>query len=64
MTQLAQGFDPLEPAALEFRRRAAIEYLGQAIFINREHGVELAARVLAATPMPANTGIEQLDPSP
>jgi len=50
MTQLAQGFDPLEPAALEFRRRAAIEYLGQAIFINREHGVELAARVLAATP--------------
>jgi TetR/AcrR family transcriptional regulator len=52
MTKLSQGFDPLERSALEFRRKAAIEYLGQAIFANRKHGARLAARVLAATPMP------------
>jgi TetR/AcrR family transcriptional regulator len=52
MTKLALGFDPLERSSLEFRRRAAIEYLGQAIFIDREHGAQLSARVLASTPMP------------
>jgi TetR/AcrR family transcriptional regulator len=52
INKLSMGFDPLERGALEFRRTAAIEYLGQAIFINREHGRRLAARVLAATPMP------------
>jgi TetR/AcrR family transcriptional regulator len=44
--------DPFEPSALEFRRKAAIELLGQAIFIDRPHGVRLAAGVLADTPMP------------
>jgi TetR/AcrR family transcriptional regulator len=52
MNKLSQGFDPLERGALEFRRKAAIEYLGQAIFVDRKHGAQLAARVLAATPMP------------
>ena len=47
--------DPLERSALEFRRKAAIEYLGQTIFIDREHGARVAARVLAATPMPEPT---------
>jgi len=50
--RLTLGFDPLERGALEFRRKAAIEYLGQAIFIDREHGKRLAERVLAASPMP------------
>jgi TetR/AcrR family transcriptional regulator len=58
MTRLTQGFDPLEPAALSFRRKAAIEYLGKAIFIDREHGTRVAARVLAATPMPPKNEIE------
>ena len=44
--------DPFEPSALEFRRKAAVEFLGQAIFIDRPHGVLIAARVLADTPMP------------
>jgi TetR/AcrR family transcriptional regulator len=44
--------DLLLPAALEFRRRAAVEYLGQALFIDRAHGARLAAKVLADTPMP------------
>jgi len=29
-----------------------VEFLGQAIFIDRQRGTELAARVLADTPMP------------
>ncbi|MGA9671602.1 MAG: TetR/AcrR family transcriptional regulator [Terracidiphilus sp.] len=44
--------DPFAPGALEFRRKAAIEYLGQTVFTDREHGAHVAARVLATTPMP------------
>jgi TetR/AcrR family transcriptional regulator len=55
VTRLPQGFDPLEKRALEFRRKAAIEYLGQAIFIDRQLGAQLAALVLAATPMPESS---------
>ncbi|MGP8175550.1 MAG: TetR/AcrR family transcriptional regulator [Terracidiphilus sp.] len=51
--------NPFEPAALEFRRKAAVEFLGQAIFIDREHGARVAARVLASTPMPPSTGTER-----
>ena len=57
LTRLAFGTDPLERGALEFRRKAVIEYLGQALFIDREHGARVAARVLAATPMPSPNGI-------
>ena len=49
---LLMEFDPFEPDALKFRRRATVEYLGQTIFIDREHGASVAARVLAAVPMP------------
>ena len=52
MMRLIGETDPFDRAALEFRRKAAVEYLGQAIFIDRDHGARLAARVLAATPMP------------
>jgi hypothetical protein len=31
---------------------ALVEFLGQAIFHDRRHGAEVAARVLADTPMP------------
>jgi TetR/AcrR family transcriptional regulator len=55
MTKWSQGFDPLEPAALDIRRKVAIEFLGQAIFMDREHGARVAACVLAATPMPPLT---------
>ena len=46
------GSNPLARSAIELRRKAAIEYLGLAIFTDRKHGVEVASRVLAATPMP------------
>ena len=42
----------MEKSALEYRRQAVVEYLGQAIFVDREHGARVAARVLANTPMP------------
>ncbi len=48
------GKDPLERSAMKSRRKAAIEYLGLAIFTDRKHGVKVAARVLASTPMPAS----------
>jgi len=48
----AAGYDPFDHDALEFRRKSAIEYLGNTIFIDREHGARVAARVLASTPMP------------
>ena len=47
------GLDPFEPKALKARRRAAVEYLGQAVFCDRNHGASVAGRVLASTPMPA-----------
>ena len=56
LMRMIEGADPLKPAALKLRRTAAIEYLGQTIFIDREHGARVAARVLAATPMPAHGG--------
>lgn len=49
---LLMEFDAFESSALEVRRKAAVEYLGQSIFADREHGAQVAARVLAATPMP------------
>jgi TetR/AcrR family transcriptional regulator len=51
MTVMTKG-NPLERSAMEFRRRAAMEYLGLAIFTDRKHGAEVASRVLAGTPMP------------
>jgi TetR/AcrR family transcriptional regulator len=44
--------NPFAPGAIEFRRKAAVEYLGQTVFTDREHGARVAARVLAETPMP------------
>jgi TetR/AcrR family transcriptional regulator len=44
--------EPFAPEALEYRRKALVEFLGQAIFADRKRGAELAARVIADTPMP------------
>ncbi|HMG85418.1 MAG TPA: TetR/AcrR family transcriptional regulator [Terracidiphilus sp.] len=50
--RILMPFEPFAPDALAARRRAVVEFLGQAVFIDRAHGAELAARVLADTPMP------------
>jgi len=60
LTRLVTHIDPLERGELERRRKAAIEFLGQAIFIDREHGAQVAEQVLAGTPMPEVCEISQL----
>jgi TetR/AcrR family transcriptional regulator len=50
--RLVLPFDPLDPEVLAARRKAAIEFLGQALFVDRARGAELAARVLADSPPP------------
>jgi TetR/AcrR family transcriptional regulator len=55
---------PIEPFDLEVlraRRVSLVEFLGQAIFKDREHGAQLAARVLADTPMPEVTEFKGLE---
>ena len=44
--------EPFDLAVLTARRKAIVEFVGQAIFNDRAHGAKLAARVLADTPMP------------
>jgi TetR/AcrR family transcriptional regulator len=46
------GEEPLTAEALAARRKSLVEFLGQAVFSDRQRGTELAARVLADTPMP------------
>jgi TetR/AcrR family transcriptional regulator len=46
------GEEPMMKAALVARRKAIVEFLGQTIFQDRQHGAELAARVYADMPMP------------
>jgi TetR/AcrR family transcriptional regulator len=48
-------FDPFRPAAIESRRTAAVEFLGNALFVDRAHGAKLAQRVLAEMPVPKAT---------
>lgn len=50
--RLLLPFEPFAPDVLEARRRALVEFLGMAVFNDRAHGSELAARVIADTPMP------------
>jgi TetR/AcrR family transcriptional regulator len=52
MMHLVTSFDPLEPSNVAARRRLAIEFLGQTLFTDREHGARLAQVVLATMPMP------------
>jgi len=52
MMQFALPFDPLESSALEARRKAAAQFLGKALFVDRTYGAKLAKRVLADMPMP------------
>ena len=52
VSRILTGTDPLTRSAMEERRKFAIEYLGLAIFTDRKNGADVAARVLASTPMP------------
>jgi TetR/AcrR family transcriptional regulator len=50
--RLVLPFEPFDPEALRARRKALAEFLGQALFVDRKYGAELAAKVLADSPMP------------
>jgi TetR/AcrR family transcriptional regulator len=52
MMRLLLPFDPMEPAAVESRRKAAAQYIGNTLFVDRAHGARLVKRVLADMPMP------------
>ena len=52
MMRLMLSFDPMENAAIESRRKAAVQFLGNALFVDRAHGARLARRVIADMPMP------------
>ncbi len=54
--RLVTGDDPLTVEALTARRKAVVEFLGQALFNDRQHGAALAAKVFADTPMPRIEG--------
>jgi TetR/AcrR family transcriptional regulator len=54
--QLVTGADPLAIEALAERRKAIVDFLGQAIFTDRQHGAALAAKIFADTPMPEIVG--------
>jgi TetR/AcrR family transcriptional regulator len=50
--RLVVPFEPFDKEVLRARRAALVQFLGQALFIDRKRGAELAAKVLADTPMP------------
>jgi TetR/AcrR family transcriptional regulator len=52
MMQLALPINAFDPGVLKLRRKAAVQFLGHALFTNRSHGAKLAARVLKDMPMP------------
>ena len=50
--RLVLPIEPFDPEVIQQRRKSIVEFLGQALFVDRARGAELAARVLADTPMP------------
>ncbi len=52
MMRLSLSVEPFDPAHIALRRKAAVQFLGNALFVDRAHGAKLARRVLAAMPMP------------
>ena len=57
------GDEPMQKDALVARRKAIVDFLGQAIFTDRRYGAELAARVYADMPMP-DIAVQQTDEGP
>jgi TetR/AcrR family transcriptional regulator len=59
--RLVVPIEPFDPEVLRARRVSLVEFLGQAIFIDRKHGAQLAAKVLEDTPMPEFTQFKGLE---
>jgi hypothetical protein len=56
--------EPLDLEVLRERRIKLVEFLGQAIFKDRKLGAELAAKVLADSPMPEISEIKGFEVKP
>lgn len=52
MWRLVAPIEPFDPEVLRARRISLVEFLGKAIFQDRQRGAEVAAKVLADSPMP------------
>jgi TetR/AcrR family transcriptional regulator len=52
MMRLALPFNPMKNAAIQVRRKAAVQFLGNALFVDRAHGAKVASRVIADMPAP------------
>ncbi|MGO8720777.1 MAG: TetR/AcrR family transcriptional regulator [Acidobacteriaceae bacterium] len=52
MMELALPLKPFDPKALKARRKAAVQFLGMALFTDRAAGARLADRILRDMPMP------------
>src|SRR5215475_13241142 len=50
--RIVNSSEPFSVEALAQRRKAVVEFLGQALFTDRTRGAELAAQILADSPMP------------
>ena len=50
--RMVRPTEPLAPEVIAQRRVALVEFLGQAFFVDRSHGAQVAMRVLADMPMP------------
>ncbi len=50
--RIVNSSEPFSPEALAQRRRAVVEFLGQALFTDRKRGAQLAAQILVDSPMP------------
>jgi len=55
MIRRALPFDPFTPEAIATRRCAVLQFLSNALFVDRAHGAKVARRVLAEMPMPDAT---------
>jgi len=58
--RLIMPFEPFDTEVLRARRVALVEFLGQALFLDRKRSGELAAKVLADTPMPETSEFKDL----
>jgi TetR/AcrR family transcriptional regulator len=48
----ADCFEPFAPATLALRRKSAVQFLANALFVDRAEGQKVARRVLGTTPIP------------
>jgi len=58
LMQMALPFKPFDLDVLRLRRKAAVQFLGMALFTDRGHGAKLAKRILADMPMPQVKNIQ------